>query len=55
MDSRYLEGYLFIFDPDLKSFTNFIKIPNWKTKGIFGSMVWAMEFDNIYLYIYRMS
>ncbi|HEX5978954.1 MAG TPA: hypothetical protein VFY68_16850, partial [Nitrososphaeraceae archaeon] len=38
-------GYLFIFDPDLKTFTDFIKIPNWKTKGIFGSMVWEMEFD----------
>jgi hypothetical protein len=32
-------GYLVVFDPDLKRFTDFIKIPNWKTKGIFGSMV----------------
>jgi virginiamycin B lyase len=38
-------GYLVIFDPDLKHFTDFIQIPNWKTKGIFGSMVWGMEFD----------
>jgi virginiamycin B lyase len=38
-------GYLAIFDPDLKIFSDFIKIPNWKTKGIFGSMVWDMQFD----------
>jgi virginiamycin B lyase len=38
-------GYLVVFDPDLKSFVDFIEIPNWRTKGIFGSMVWGMEFD----------
>jgi virginiamycin B lyase len=38
-------GYLVIFDPDLKRFVDFIEIPNWRTKGIFGSMVWGMEFD----------
>ena len=45
MDCRTWIGYLFIFDPNLKTFTDFIEIPNWKTKGIFGSMVWGMEFD----------
>jgi virginiamycin B lyase len=38
-------GYLVVFDPDLKRFIDFIEIPNWRTKGIFGSMVWGMEFD----------
>jgi virginiamycin B lyase len=38
-------GYLVVFDPDLKRFVDFIEIPNWRTKGIFGSMVWGMEFD----------
>lgn len=38
-------GYLVIFDPNSQSFSDFIKIPNWKTKGEFGSMVWDMEFD----------
>jgi virginiamycin B lyase len=38
-------GYLVIFDPKSRSFTDFIEIPNWKTKGDFGSMVWDMEFD----------
>ena len=38
-------GYLVIFDPNSQSFSDFIEIPNWKTKGEFGSMVWDMEFD----------
>jgi hypothetical protein len=38
-------GYLVVFDPDLQRFSDFIEIPNWKTKGVFGSMVWDMEFD----------
>jgi virginiamycin B lyase len=38
-------GYLVVFDPDLRQFVDFIEIPNWKTKGTFGSMVWSMEFD----------
>ena len=38
-------GYLVIFDPDSQRFSDFIEIPNWKTKGEFGSMVWDMEFD----------
>jgi virginiamycin B lyase len=38
-------GYLVVFDPDWKRFVDFIEIPNWRTKGIFGSMVWGMEFD----------
>jgi virginiamycin B lyase len=38
-------GYLVVFDPEQQRFSEFIKIPNWKTKGIFGSMVWDMEFD----------
>jgi len=29
----------------LKRFIDFIEIPNWRTKGISGSMVWGMEFD----------
>jgi len=40
-----LTGHLAIFDPTLKSFTDLIKIPNWKSEDLFGSMVWAMEFD----------
>jgi sugar lactone lactonase YvrE len=36
-------GYLVVFDPDLKRFIDFIEIPNWRTKGIFNSMVWGME------------
>jgi virginiamycin B lyase len=38
-------GYLLVFDPKINYFSDFIEIPNWKTKGIFGSMVWGMEFD----------
>ncbi|MGB7295370.1 MAG: hypothetical protein WBC70_07240 [Candidatus Aminicenantales bacterium] len=38
-------GYLVVFEPDLRQFVDFIEIPNWKTKGTFGSMVWSMEFD----------
>ena len=38
-------GYLVVFDPELRQFVDFIEIPNWKTKGPFGSMVWSMEFD----------
>jgi virginiamycin B lyase len=38
-------GYLVVFDPDLRQFVDFVEIPNWKTKGTFGSMVWRMEFD----------
>lgn len=38
-------GYLVVFDPDLRQFVDFVEIPNWKTKGTFGSMVWSMEFD----------
>jgi virginiamycin B lyase len=38
-------GYLVAFDPDLLQFVDFIEIPNWKTKGTFGSMVWGIEFD----------
>jgi hypothetical protein len=38
-------GYLVVFDPESQRFSDFIEIPNWKTKGIFGSMVWDMEFD----------
>jgi hypothetical protein len=38
-------GYLVVFDPGLRQFVDFIEIPNWKTKGTFGSMVWSMEFD----------
>lgn len=39
-------GYLMVFDPETKTFTKYIKIPDWKTKGTFGSMVWGMEFDS---------
>jgi hypothetical protein len=38
-------GYLVVFDPALRQFVDFVEIPNWKTKGTFGSMVWSMEFD----------
>ena len=38
-------GYLVVFDPKSNSFTEFIKIPNWLTKGTFGSFIWGMEFD----------
>lgn len=38
-------GYLVVFDPELQQFVDFVEIPNWKTKGTFGSMVWSMEFD----------
>lgn len=38
-------GYLLVFDKDTQSFTEKIRIPDWKTKGIFGSMVWDMKFD----------
>ena len=38
-------GYLVVFDPESHTFIDFIEIPNWKTKGTFGSMVWGMEFD----------
>jgi virginiamycin B lyase len=38
-------GYLLVFDPKINYFSDFIEIPNWKTKGMFGSMVWGMDFD----------
>ncbi|MGH9951745.1 MAG: virginiamycin B lyase family protein, partial [Nitrososphaeraceae archaeon] len=38
-------GYLVVFDPESQKFVDFIEIPNWKTKGTFGSMVWSIEFD----------
>ena len=38
-------GYLMVFDPESKSFVDSIEIPGWKTKSVFGSMVWGMEFD----------
>jgi virginiamycin B lyase len=38
-------GHLIVFDPKKDYFSKFIEIPNWKTKGIFGSMVWGMDFD----------
>jgi virginiamycin B lyase len=38
-------GHLLVFDPVSESFTDFIEIPDWKTRGEFGSMVWGMEFD----------
>lgn len=39
-------GYLMVFDPASQSFTRYIEIPDWKTRGTFGSMVWGMEFDS---------
>ena len=44
-------GYLVVFDPKSNTFTEFIKIPNWLTKGTFGSFVWGMEFDKLGLRI----
>lgn len=41
-----LTGYLITFDPNQKKFTGEVKIPNWNSERYFGSMVWAMEFDN---------
>ena len=38
-------GYLIVFDPKSQAFTDFVKIPNWLTKGVFGSFIWGMEFD----------
>ena len=38
-------GYLIVFDPNNNYFSEFIKIPSWKTKGMFGSMIWGIEFD----------
>ncbi|HJT85379.1 MAG TPA: hypothetical protein VJ697_12940, partial [Nitrososphaeraceae archaeon] len=38
-------GYLVVFDPKINYFSEFIKIPSWKTKGMFGSMIWGMKFD----------
>lgn len=38
-------GYLLVFDTESRSFIDSIEIPSWKAKGIFGSMVWGMEFD----------
>lgn len=38
-------GYLLVFDPKINYFSDFIEIPNWKTKGLFGSMIWGMDFD----------
>jgi virginiamycin B lyase len=40
-------GYLVVFDPKSNTFTEFIKIPNWSTKGTFGSFIWGMEFDKL--------
>lgn len=39
-------GHLLVFDQTSRNFVKFIEIPDWKTKGTFGSMVWGMEFDN---------
>ena len=38
-------GHLVVFNRSQERFTDIIEIPNWKTKGSFGSMVWGMEFD----------
>src|SRR5581483_8586720 len=38
-------GHIMIFDPQTEQYTNFIQIPDWKTKGTFGSMAWSMKFD----------
>jgi virginiamycin B lyase len=38
-------GHLLVFDPVSETFAKVIEIPDWKTKGGFGSMVWGMEFD----------
>ena len=38
-------GYLLVFDPQSETLTDFIRIPNWLTKGTFGSFIWGMEFD----------
>ena len=39
------QGYIIVFDPVTNYFSEFIKIPSWKSKGIFGSMIWGMDFD----------
>lgn len=39
-----LAGKIGIFDPKTEEFEE-IEIPNWRTKGAFGSMVWGMKFD----------
>jgi virginiamycin B lyase len=38
-------GHLLVFDPVSQTFAKVIEIPDWKTKGEFGSMVWGMKFD----------
>lgn len=38
-------GHLMVFDQESRTFVRYIEIPDWKTKGTFGSMVWGMEFD----------
>ena len=40
-----LTGKIGIFDPNTEKFHE-IKIPDWKTRGVFGSMVWGMKFDS---------
>jgi virginiamycin B lyase len=45
MDSCYMDRLSSCFDPTLKGFVDFIRIPDWKTNGIFGSMVLGMDFD----------
>jgi hypothetical protein len=45
MDCCDMDGHLIVFNLKNNYFSEFIEIPNWKTKGIFGSMVGEMNFD----------
>jgi virginiamycin B lyase len=38
-------GYLLVFNPLSNTFVKSIKIPNWNSTDLFGSMIWDMKFD----------
>ena len=38
-------GYLLVFNPLSNTFVKSIKLPNWNSTDLFGSMIWDMKFD----------
>ena len=38
-------GYLLVFNPLTNTFVKSIKLPNWNSTDLFGSMIWDMKFD----------
>ncbi|MGN6560904.1 MAG: Vgb family protein, partial [Candidatus Nitrosocosmicus sp.] len=39
-------GYLLVFNQSSNTFSKTVPLPNWHSVGLFGSMIWDMNFDN---------